>query len=44
MEELIAHTPLAETEYDDDNAKVYHLLCEIVGGTTLESSIKVLVL
>ena len=40
MEEMIARTPLVGTEYHEDNARVYQMLQELVGGSSHESSIK----
>ena len=39
-EELIMCTPHTGDSYDEDNAKVYQILQDLVGGTSFESSIK----
>ena len=37
MEEMIERTPLQETEYNEDNARVYQILQELFGGSSHES-------
>ena len=40
MDELIARAPHAGTEFNEDNAKVYQVLQDLVAGSSHESSIK----
>ena len=40
MDELIAHAPHTGVAYQEDNAKVFQTLQDMVAGTSFESSIK----